>query len=96
MRVNVHAARENEHAGRVDHATAFDLGHDPAVRNTQILDDAVDAVRGIINLPAGYAQHAVSVGSRASVPDLPELWPSGIPEKLTTRASLIPPDGSGG
>ena len=50
--VDIHAAGEDDHAGRVDHAAALDLGDDAAVRDADVLDHAVDAVRGIVDLAA--------------------------------------------
>ena len=59
--MDIDATGEDEHAGRIDHAAALDLRNDPAVRDAKILDHAVDAVGGIVDLSAGDSQHGVSV-----------------------------------
>ena len=38
-------------------------GDDPAVRDADVLDHAVDAVGGVVDFPARDPQHGVSVGS---------------------------------
>ena len=59
VRMNIHAAGEYDHAGRVDGASALDIGDDPAVRDADVLDYAVDAVGRIVDFAAGYPKHAV-------------------------------------
>ena len=51
--VDVHAAGEDDHAGRVDGAAAFDVGDDAAIGDADVLDDAVDVVGGIVDFAAG-------------------------------------------
>ena len=55
--VDVDAAGKHDHAARVDRAAALDLSDDPAIGDADVLDDAVDPVRRIVDLPAGYPQH---------------------------------------
>ena len=94
--VDIHATGEDEHAGCVDHAAALDLRHDPAVRDAKILDHTVDAIRGIVDLPAGDSQHGVSVGWVAALPAFAKSWPSRLPGRVPTGAWPQPPDGCGG
>ena len=60
VRVDVHAAGEDDHAGRVDGAAALDVGDDAAVGDADVLDHAVDAVGGVVDLAAGDPQHELS------------------------------------
>ena len=61
VRVNVHAAREDQHAGRVNRAgaAAVGVGDDTAIGgDADVLHDAFDAVGRIVDLPARYPDHA--------------------------------------
>ena len=64
VRVNVHAAGEDDHAGRVDGAAALHVGDDAAIGDTNILDLAVDVVRGVVDLAALDAKHLANSFSR--------------------------------
>src|SRR5579875_2796420 len=55
VRMHVHAAGENHHAGCVDSATALDTGHDTAAGDADVADFAVDIVGGIVDFAALYA-----------------------------------------
>ena len=60
VRVNVHAARHHDHAACVDRARArgeIAVGDDPAVRDAQILDHAVDPVGRIVDGASGDPKH---------------------------------------
>ena len=60
VRVNVHPARENQHAGRVDRAAAaaVGVGDDPAIGgDADVLHDAFNAVGRIVDLAARYPDH---------------------------------------
>ena len=67
VRVDVDAAGKDDHPGRVDRAPAFDVGDDAAVGDADVLDDAVDAVRRIVDLAAGNPKHGCRSVSRGSV-----------------------------
>ena len=59
VRVDVHAAGHHDHARRVDHAGArreIGVGDDAAIGDAQIFDDAVDAVRRIVDRATGDAK----------------------------------------
>ena len=60
--VGVDAAGEYDQAARIDRAPAFSVRsvvrHDLAIGDADVLDDTVDPVRRVIDLPAGYPQHA--------------------------------------
>ena len=58
--VDVDAAGKDDHAGRVDRAAAASTSATmrPS-RDADVLDDAVDAVGRIVDLPAGDPQHGV-------------------------------------
>jgi hypothetical protein len=62
--VNVHAARENDHAGRVDRASTINVGDDATVGNANVLDNAVDVVRGIVDFSACYPKHEGTASSQ--------------------------------
>ena len=95
--VNIHAAGEDEHAGGVDHAAALDLRDDAAVRDANVLDHAVDAIRGIVDLPAGDSQHGVSVCWVAALPAFAKLvGHPGFGRGCPRRAWSQPPGGCGG
>ena len=58
VRVHVHAAGKNHHAGRVDGARLPSAsGDDAAVGDADVLDDAVDAVGRIVDSSARYPEH---------------------------------------
>ena len=59
MAVDVDPAREDQQAACIDRAAAFDLGNDPALGDADVLDDAIEPVGRIMDLPAGDAQHTV-------------------------------------
>ena len=62
VRVHVHAAREDHHAGRVDGAAGAPVrvGHDTAVVvDADVLDDAFDAVGRIVDSSARYPHHCL-------------------------------------
>ena len=59
--VDIHPAGEDDHARGVDGAAALDVGDDAAVADADVLDDAVDAVGGVVDFAAGDAKHGVSV-----------------------------------
>jgi hypothetical protein len=57
VRVDIDAAGENNHASRVDRATACHAFDDAAVVDGNIFDDAVDVVGGVVDFAAGDAKH---------------------------------------
>src|SRR5712692_91675 len=97
--VDVDPAGEDDHAAGVDRAAALDLGDDPAIRDADVLEGAEDPVRRIMDLPARYPQHGVSVLSgpaRTSSPACSRRSPLLSSEQETTTASRPPPGGSVG
>ena len=58
MRVNIDAARENDHPGRIDRATTHHVGNDAAIVDADVFDDAIDVVGGIIDFAAFDAKHS--------------------------------------
>ncbi len=60
VRVNIDAARKDDHAGRVNRSTAKNVGDDAAVVDADVFDDAVDVVGGVVDFAAGDAKHAGS------------------------------------
>ena len=60
MGVNVHAAGENDHARRIDGAAVRHVGDDPAVRDADVADLAVDVVGRIVDFAAFNPQHGIS------------------------------------
>ena len=57
MGVHVDAAGKHDQPRRIERAAAGDVGDDPAVRDADVPDLTVDAVGGIVHLPARDAQH---------------------------------------
>ena len=66
MAVDVDPAREDQQAARIDRAAAFDLGNDPALGDADVLDDAIEPVGRIMDLPAGLDLNAIAERQRAS------------------------------
>jgi hypothetical protein len=59
VRVDIDAAGEDDHAGGVDDASAVNVGNDLAVVDADVLDDAVDIVRGIVDFAAFDSKHGL-------------------------------------
>ena len=61
VRVNIDAAGEDDHPGRVDRSTGAGIGasaaHDASAVDANVLDDAVDAVGRIVDFSTSDPQH---------------------------------------
>ena len=70
VRVNVDAAGEDDHPRGVDGAAALDVGDDAAVVDAEVLDDAVDAVGGVVDFSAGDSKHGIACSCASVYPKL--------------------------
>src|SRR5262249_53474632 len=61
VRVNIHTAREYDHAHRVDGSAAFDGGHDSTVGDANVANFAVDVMSRVVDFAAGDSQHGFPV-----------------------------------
>src|SRR6185436_14105342 len=60
MRVNIHAAGEDNHSACINRSATFDGGNKlPVVVDAEILDDTVDVVGWVVDLSARDAKHVV-------------------------------------
>ena len=68
VRVDIDAAGKDDHAGRVDRAAAVDRRRRSCrIVDAEVLDDAVDAVGGVVDFSAGDSKHVSRLQLRASV-----------------------------
>jgi hypothetical protein len=52
VRVNVNAARKNDHARRIDGAIRLERRYDLAIADVEVADDTVDAIGRVVNFAA--------------------------------------------
>ncbi len=66
VRVDIDAAGKDDHPRGVDGPAAVDIstGNDAAIGDANVLDFAIDAVRGVVNFAALDAQDRVAVQRR--------------------------------
>ena len=90
MRVNVHAAGEDNHSGGINRPAPFDGRNElPLVVDAEILDDAVDLVGWVVDFSARDAKHGVRL--YLCVQNL-GLAAVGEPERLFGNCLVDPAD----